>query len=69
MADPAGPSASESSQPPERQLGPFVLKSKLGSGGMAVVYRALYTKENREIALKLLPVESHEEPQIGRAHV
>lgn len=64
MADLAGPSASESSQPPERQLGPFVLKAKLGSGGMAVVYRALYTKENREIALKLLPVEAHEEPRL-----
>jgi serine/threonine protein kinase len=31
---------------------------------MAVVYRALYTKENREIALKLLPVEAHEEPRL-----
>ena len=64
MAEPAGPSASESSQPPERQLGPFVLKGKLGTGGMAVVYRAVYTKDNREIALKLLPVEAHEEPRL-----
>ncbi|MFN8856775.1 MAG: serine/threonine-protein kinase [Planctomycetaceae bacterium] len=64
MADLAGPSSPESSNPTERQLGPFLLKGKLGSGGMAVVYRALYVKENREIALKLLPVEASEEPRL-----
>ncbi|MCY2964914.1 MAG: serine/threonine-protein kinase [Planctomycetota bacterium] len=48
----------------ERQLGPFVLKGKLGVGGMGVVYRAIYTKENREVAIKLLPAAASEDPRL-----
>ena len=41
----------------ERRLGPFVLTDELGRGGMGVVYRAIYTKNGREVALKVLPTD------------
>jgi serine/threonine protein kinase len=40
-----------------RWLWPFELKEKIGQGGMGVVYRARYVKNDREVAVKILPEE------------
>lgn len=42
-----------------RRIGRYELISELGKGGMAVVYRALDTHVNREVALKLLSPQYH----------
>ncbi|MCE5291120.1 MAG: protein kinase [Nocardiaceae bacterium] len=46
----------------ERQIGPYVLRSLLGKGGMGEVYEAFDTSKERVVALKLLSPElSHDE--------
>ena len=39
------------------RLGRYVIRSKIGAGGMGEVYRARDDKLNRDVAIKVLPVE------------
>ncbi|MFQ5734073.1 MAG: serine/threonine protein kinase [Planctomycetaceae bacterium] len=41
----------------KRKFGPFEIQDRLGSGGMGVVYRAVYAKNGKTVALKVLPPE------------
>ena len=38
----------------KRQIGPFILEEQIGVGGMGVVYRATYPKNNKQVAVKIL---------------
>src|SRR4029077_10695218 len=40
-----------------RRLGPYQLVSRLGAGGMGVVFRALDTRLDRTVAIKLLSTQ------------
>lgn len=42
------------STPVGTQIGPYTIEAKLGEGGMGTVFRALDTKLNRRVAIKLL---------------
>jgi len=49
----------------KRWIWPFELEEQIGAGGMGVVYRARYVKNDRKVALKLLPAEVAANPTIA----
>ncbi len=40
------------------QIGPYLVRERIGQGGMAEVYRAYQPSVRREVALKIIPLES-----------
>ena len=46
-----------------RQLGCYLVRAKIGEGGMGEVYRAFDTKLRRDVALKVLPKPFARDPE------
>ena len=50
----------------KRRIGPFQLESKLGVGGMGIVYKATYLKTGQLVALKVLAPDLSSDPKIAK---
>ena len=48
---------------PGTKLGPYEIQSPLGAGGMGEVYRALDTRLDRTVAIKILPAHLADDPE------
>ncbi len=47
-------------------IGPYQITGKIGSGGMATVYRALHPADQRPVALKVLAIHLAEDEEVRR---
>ena len=50
-------------------LSHYQVLKKLGEGGMGVVYRALDTRLNRQVAIKVLPRDAMADAERGRRFI
>ncbi|HTP25498.1 MAG TPA: serine/threonine protein kinase, partial [Anaeromyxobacteraceae bacterium] len=48
---------------PGAHLGPYEIRSLLGSGGMGEVYRAHDARLGRDVAIKVLPESASSDPE------
>src|ERR1700681_4863660 len=48
---------------PGEKLGPYEILAPIGAGGMGEVYRALDTKLDRDVAIKVLPAALAQDPE------
>src|SRR5579862_6157453 len=54
---------------PGSKLGPYEIVSPLGAGGMGEVYRALDTRLDRTVAIKVLPSHPSSDPELKQRFV
>ena len=48
------------------RLGPYVISAPIGSGGMGEVYKAIDTRLDRTVAVKVLPEHVASDPELKR---
>ncbi|MBT3321814.1 MAG: serine/threonine-protein kinase [Anaerolineae bacterium] len=59
------PEEAKEPKKPNKQIGHYEIKSELGRGGMATVYLGYDKRFEREVAVKVLPVEFLHDPQFS----
>ncbi|MCP4855910.1 MAG: serine/threonine protein kinase [Fuerstiella sp.] len=47
-----------------RQIGPFILDKQIGVGGMGIVYSAMYPRNNKKVAIKVLAPGLMSDPKL-----